>query len=241
VIFFKFKSINYCFIHIPKTAGISFQNTILKNELENKKYNLLFKNYMEKLNCKHDHVSLSFVKNNFLLKNKLNSEIKYITIIRNPWRRMASLFEQILLRDKVGLIKKLKNNEIRSTFLVNYESITNVILNELDFYNSNNVKKLFKFWLLYLGYNIKVLPNFNPNFNILPQSWWFTDEQTHDGVDKIFLFEDLESLEEEFVLKLSQDNKKQKYFNYRDYYDQEAIDYVYNLDKYIISRFSYDF
>ena len=100
MIFFKFKYINYCFIHIPKTAGISFQNIVLKTEIENKKYNFLFKNYMEKLNCRHDHVSLSFVKNNFIKKNNLNEEIKYITIVRNPWRRLASLFEQILLRDK---------------------------------------------------------------------------------------------------------------------------------------------
>ena len=124
---------------------------------------------------------------------------------------------------------------------MNYESITNTLLNELDFYNSNNIKKLFKFWLLYIGYNVKVLPNFNPNFNILSQSWWFTDEQTDDEVDKFFLFEDLKSLEEEFNLNLSHDNKKQKYLNYKDYYDQETTDYIYNLDKYTINKFNYDF
>ena len=34
---------------------------------------------------------------------------------------------------------------------------------------------------------------------------------------------------------------KKKYLNYRDYYDQETTDYIYNLDKYIINKFGYDF
>ena len=67
------------------------------------------------------------------------------------------------------------------------------------------------------------------------------DKQTDDEVDKIFLFEDLQNLEQEFDLNLSHENKKQKYLNYRDYYDQETTDYIYNLDKYIINKFSYDF
>ena len=57
---------------------------------------------MEKLNCKHDHMPLSFLKNNFIKKNGINEKIKYFTIIRNPWIRMASLFEQKVLRHKVG-------------------------------------------------------------------------------------------------------------------------------------------
>lgn len=241
MIFLEFNSINYCFIHIPKTAGTSFQSTIVKNELENKKYNFLLKNYMEKLNCKHDHVPFSFLKNNFIKKNRLNEKIKYFTIIRNPWIRMASLFEQIVLRHKVGLKRKSINREIRNTYFRNYEYVTNNLLNDLGLFDNNKIKQLFKFWLFYLGYNIKVLPNLNPNFNILPQSWWFIDEQTDDEVDKIFLFEDLQNLEQEFNLNLSHENKKQKYLNYRDYYDQETTDYIYNLDKYIINKFSYDF
>ena len=154
---------------------------------------------------------------------------------------MASLFEQIVLRHKVGLKRKSIYREIRNTYFRNYENVTNNLLNDLGLFDNDKIKQLFKFWLFYLGYNLKVLRNLNPNFNILPQSWWFTDEQTDDEVDKIFLFEDLQNLEQEFDLNLSHENKKQKYLNYRDYYDQETTDYIYNLDKYIINKFSYDF
>ena len=51
---------------------------------------------------------------NFIIVPIFSWCIKYITIIRNPWRRMASLFEQIVLRHKVGEKRKSKNREIRN-------------------------------------------------------------------------------------------------------------------------------
>ena len=241
MLFFSNKSNEYCFIHIPKTAGTSFQNTILKNNTDNKKNNLLFKNYMDQYNCRYDHAPFSFLINNFFTNIKLDTKIKYITIVRNPWNRMASLFEQIILRDKVGLRKISQSNEIRNKLHYNYENLTNNFLNDLGFYNSDKIKNLFKFWLFYIGYDLKIIPNFNPNFNILSQSWWFMNEQTNQTVDEIFLFEDLKTLEEEFNILLLHDNKKKTNLNYKDYYDQETIDYVANLDKITINKYNYDF
>ncbi len=240
MIFFKKDSIDYCFIHIPKTAGTSFQNTIIQNKLDNKQYNLKFKNFMDKFNSKFDHTPLYFINNYFLNEFKLQKKIEYITIIRNPWQRLASLFEQELLRESVGL-HKVEKKDLRNRFNKNYELITKNLLNGLGFFDSNKRKDLFKFWLLYLGYNRKILPNLNPNFNLLPQSWWFHDELTNKSIQQTFLFEDLESLEVSFGIKLSHENNKTIKFDYKDYYDQETIEYVYNLDKFVINKYNYDF
>ena len=62
-----------------------------------------------------------------------------------------------------------------------------------------------------------------------------------DIIDEIFLFEDLKTLEEEFNILLLHDNKKKTNLNYKDYYDQETIDYVANLDKITINKYNYNF
>ena len=240
MIFFKKDFVDYCFIYIPKTAGTSLQNTIIKNKLDNSKYNLLFKNFMEKFKCKFDHTPFNFINNYFLDEFKLEKDFEYITIIRNPWNRLASLFEQELLRESVGF-NKVEKKDIRSKLSKNYDLLTEKLLRSLGFFETDKRKDLFKFWLLYLGYNRKILPNLNPNFNVLPQSWWFVDFITNKSVQNVFLFEDLETLETKFDLKLSHDNEKKNKFNYRDYYDQETIDYVYNLDKFVIDKYNYDF
>ena len=51
----------------------------------------------------------------------------------------------------------------------------------------------------------------------------------------------MESLEVSFGIKLSHDNNKTIKFDYKDYYDQETIEYVYNLDKFVINKYNYDF
>ena len=100
---------------------------------------------------------------------------------------------------------------------------------------------MFKFWLFYLGLNRKILPFFNPNLNVLPQSWWLVDELDNKIIENIFMFENLKSLEVNYKIKLSHENEKKIKFNYSDYYDQQTIDYVSILDKYVIEKFGYDF
>ena len=70
---------------------------------------------------------------------------------------------------------------------------------------------------------------------------YVTAENTNKSIQKTFLFEDLESLEVSFDIKLSHENNKKIQFDYKDYYDQETIEYVYNLDKFIINKYNYDF
>ena len=239
--FFNSNSDVYYFVHIPKTAGISFHNTVLDYNMDNKKLNLLIEQYMQKFDCKYQHAPFSFIKYHFLKNHKIDREIKFITVIRNPWQRMVSLFEQIVLRHKVGLNRKSKNREIRNTFYRNYENVTNNLLNDLGLFENDKIKKLFKFWLFYIGYDLKILPSFNPNLNILSQSWWLLNEETNEEVNEIYLFEDLQSLEKKYNFQLHHDNKKKFYIDYKEYYDEETIEYVLNLDKYVINKFGYDF
>ena len=86
-------------------------------------------------------------------------------------------------------VKEIINIKRENSKRSDYELITKNLLNGLGFFDSNKRKDLFKFWLLYLGYNRKILPNLNPNFNLLPQSWWFHDELTNKSIQQTFLFE----------------------------------------------------
>ena len=242
MIFFKINNKDLCFIHIPKTAGTSFQNTILKNKLDNKKFNLSFANYMSKYSCKTGgHVPFYFINSFFLTKMKMTKKISFLTIVRNPWDRIASLFEQEMLRDGFTKFKKTAlDKDIRNLFQKKYHVITKNFLSSVGLMNIKKMKQLFKYWLFYLGFNRKVIPNLNPNFNVIPQAWWYKDSLSEDIIKKIYLFEDLSSLELILGFKLLHNNRKAN-LNYSDFYDQETIDYVYNLDKETIDKFGYDF
>ena len=106
MIFFNINSLDYCFIHIPKTAGTSFEKTIMDKKLDNHNYNLKLKSYMDFYQCKTSHIPFYFAKNTIVKKLNFNNEINYISIVRNPWERLVSLFEQEILREKVGLPKQ---------------------------------------------------------------------------------------------------------------------------------------
>lgn len=240
MIFFKHNSNEYCFVHIPKTAGLSLELSITKTEKTDNTKNIIFKNHIEKFNCKHQHMPFYYI-NNTSKKIFLNSDIKYLTIIRNPWNRLASLFEQQLLREKVGLKPKLKNKDVRNYNFTNFDSLTEEILKNLNLRNINELKSLFKYWILYLGYNPKILPNLNPNLTLIPQSWWFIDDFENEQIEDIFLFEDLETIEKKFEINLTKENTKKIQNNYSDYYNQETIDYVSKLDKLIIDKYGYSF
>ena len=179
--------------------------------------------------------------NNLSKKIFLSSNLKYLTIIRNPWNRLASLFEQEILRQKVGLKPKIKNKDIRSYNFANFDSLTEEMLKNLNLRNLNELKNLFKYWVLYIGYNPKILPNLNPNLTLIPQSWWFIDNFENEQIENIFLFEDIETIEKKFEINLTKENTKKIKNNYSDYYNQETIDYVSKLDKLIISKYGYDF
>ena len=241
MIFFKTNLINYCFVHIPKTAGTSLEKTINKNNLDNSIYNLKFNKFMEIYMCKHTHIPFYFIKDVFLKKANISEEIKFISIISNPWDRLASLFEQEMLREKVGLATNIQKKDIRNVLTKDYHQSTESFIEKLDLRSSHKIKDFFKYWLFYLGFNRKVMPNLNPNFNITPQSWWLFDYIQNEKVNHIYMFENLEELETDFNIKLLKENKKKKYLKYSDYYCQETIDYVYNLDKYVIDIFGYDF
>ena len=146
MIFFEKNSKNYCFIHNPKTAGTSLQKTILEKGIGNSKYNSIFNKYMDEHNCKHNHTPFYFINSFFLKKFNLDKTINYLTIVRNPWDRFASLFEQELLRDVVGLSKKNSlKKDLRSYLNKNYETLTETLLEELDFYSPKKEKSYLNF------------------------------------------------------------------------------------------------
>ena len=106
--------------------------------------------------------------------------------------------------------KTMLHKDNRSLFIKDFVKTTENLLTKSGFFDSKHKKDFFKFWLFYLGYERKLVPTLNANFNILPQSWWITDSLGEKIVDDIYLFEDLNLLEDNFQIKLSHELKKTK-------------------------------
>ena len=85
----------FCFIHIPKTSGSSFTQIICKKATTNKKtYNSgggwQGTYHFNKGYCNGQHTIINDLKNDEL---KLIENIPIITIVRNPYSWLVSLYE----------------------------------------------------------------------------------------------------------------------------------------------------
>ena len=236
MIFFKLNSKKYIIVHIPKTAGTSIKNAIFYNfesyiNLTESKKNNVFE-YVNNIDA---HAPISFIKTR--LKEQ---SIYFIIVVRNPWARMFSLFQHTMLRQEAHTIKYISNlkldtrNEYSSSFEIK-------AIEEMNKIGSENLKETFKFWLFFIGRNKKLIPQNNPNFNIIPQNWWLYDENNSISSCKIFKYEALYELEEFLNLKLTKDNQNlfRSNKNYKYAYTKDTIEYVANLDKWVINKFGY--
>tara|TARA_B100002003_G_C14107907_1_gene532877 strand:+ start:958 stop:1698 length:741 start_codon:yes stop_codon:yes gene_type:complete len=244
MIYFKKDLQNYIYIHIPKTAGYSIINAIL-NKIDNSEYlkDTWFKSICKSTITKylyppfHGHIPVWYI--NPLLKI---DNVKYISVVRNPWARMFSLFQHTMLRQEAHTIKYISNLKLdtRHEYSPSFEIKA---LEEMNKIGSENLKETFKFWLFFIGRNKQLIPQNNPNFNIIPQNWWLFNEDNSISSCKIFKYETLYELEEFLNLKLPiyNQNRFRSNENYKYAYTKDTIEYVANLDKWVITRFGYKF
>jgi len=130
----------FCFIHIPKTSGSSFTQIICKKATTNKKtYNSgggwQGTYHFNKGYCNGQHTIINDLKNDEL---KLIENIPIITIVRNPYSWLVSLYENF--HGEKGkfydYIIKLKNNKKFRLFnkLLQTEYIENNYNYEVEIY-----------------------------------------------------------------------------------------------------------
>ena len=88
-----------------------------------------------------------------------------------------------------------------------------------------------------------MIPENNPNWNLLPQSWWFADNLGEENSCKVFLYENLKELEDYFNIKLQKVNQSHFESNkfYRDAYNKNTREYIEKLDWKIIQKYNYKF
>lgn len=137
----------WCFIHIPKTSGTNFtlcfpNNRIVKytaNELWDqfwdKKSSESFINIREKINVVK-HAPLSFWQ-----KHKIVKHHKIFTIVRNPYTRLLSFFNEFkrdLNLSHLTLSEFISNSDISQELEKIPYGIFSLKVNQLDFFISMN-------------------------------------------------------------------------------------------------------
>lgn len=205
------KKFQFIFIHIPKNAGSTFIANYKNNKaVEDFK---LFEHLNAELGydrdpCFGNHFTYMMIKN---LVDKNNLDIDYnnflkFCVIRNPWERMASLYEHRLRKmDKTTYGKRRYSEE-----------------------DIKLLKKGFAPWLLNTqNVSDKILTK-------TPQLYWITDEKGNIAVDRILNIEtfdkELEGVLNELripVMSLKIYNKSKKDTkNYQTYYNDDAKNHV---------------
>ena len=243
MIYFKKNKTNFIYVHIPKCAGTSISESLINNFPGSEH---LKKNKFKKI-CKKE-IS-DFVYDQFFdhlpawyIDPLLKTKVKYILVVRNPWARMFSLFQQHMLGRKKGDDKYIIDLSLdtRSQYSIYFEKKS---LNEVNKIGSEKLKEVFEFWLYFIGRNKKLMPQNNSNFNILPQSWWLFNNENSILPHKIFKYENLKSFEKflnlQFTTKMK--NRFDSNKNYKFAYTKNTMEYVANLDKWVIDKFNYNF
>ena len=164
-------------------------------------------------------------------------------MVRNPWARMFSLFQHTMLRVDQNRPNQLVNNlelDIRSRYSMLFKTKS---ANEMQRIGVDNMRECFEFWLFFIGRNKQLLPAGNPNFNILPQSWWFLEKNVLKRNIRLFQYEKITELENFMGINCQKTNvsRYQSNSNYIPFYNDNTAEYVYNLDKWVIDKFNYKF
>lgn len=239
MIYFELNYKKYIIVHIPKTAGTSIKKAIFDNF---KSYTNLTKSKKETVyrytNSVDSHAPISFIKTRLI-----DHSIYFIVIVRNPWARMFSLFQHTLMRsvtNKSNLLLSNLNLDTRSRYSTNFEESA---LNEINKIGIKNIKECFEFWLFFIGRNKDILPLGNPNFNVLPQEWWFLENKLLSKNIIFFQYEKLFELENYLEVSIKKENKSSFDSNsfYNKIYNNKTKDYVFNLDSWVIKKFNYSF
>ena len=228
------------FIHIPKNAGTSIRRVLNDNfssyvDLTKPNENSIL-DYNEKIG---DHAPIFYIK-----PRLKNHELNFFAIVRNPWARMFSVFQHTMMRRKSDSESSSKLNnfnlDTRSKYTKSFETSC---LQHLNKVGSENIKEVFEFWLFFIGRNKEMIPNGNPNWNILPQDWWFLEDELLSSKVHLYQFEERHSLEEFLGFELKHRNASRLSSNsiYQKFYNKKTMEYVYNLDRWVIERFNYKY
>ena len=126
MIYFKKDKTNFIYVHIPKSAGTSISESLINNYPGSEH---LKKNKFKKI-CKKE-IS-DFVYDQFFdhlpawyIDPLLKTKVKYILVVRNPWARMFSLFQQHMLGRKKGDDKYIIDLSLdtRSQYSIYFEKL----------------------------------------------------------------------------------------------------------------------
>ena len=237
---FEHENNMYMFIHIPKSAGTSIRRVLKDN----------FTSYVD-LTQPHKNNTLEYDKKIgdhapiFYIKPKLkNHELNFIAVVRNPWARMFSVFQHTMMRRKLeGESSSLLNNfnlDTRSKYTKSFETSC---LEHIRKVGSDNIQEIFEFWLFFIGRDKEMIPNGNPNWNILPQDWWFLENDILSSKVHLYQFEEKSRLEEFLGIDLKHRNASRLSSNsfYKKFYNRRTEEYVYNLDRWVVEKFNYTF
>jgi len=227
-----FISKDFVFVHIPRTAGISFTNYCKNNferdksayswfnqriNINNEEYKILASkneklsrfNTFKDIDITH-YTSKEILKNHRKLINK-----EFISIVRNPWDWHVSIYSFF----KSHMINvfgfKIKSFDDYINFIDNFQYTTTI----------DNLL------LKYFTYN---------------QYDWLTDWKNDLVVNRVMKFENLCQDFQSFQIdyNLIGDLKKENSSNHKDYkkfYNDKTKDIIYRRHKVDINKFNYEF
>lgn len=160
--------------------------------------------------------SLNIISNGHNSWNCYNLK-KYYTfsIVRNPWDRVVSNYKFCKMNENMYYYK----NSPFGRYNIDYEILKN---------------KNFEKTLRLLEWN------FLKHIGWKSQNYFICDENKNIKIDKIYKFENLNELENDFNIKLDHLNKSYK-GNYKNYFNKKLIDKVFKIYKDDIKLFNYEF
>ncbi len=209
------------FVHIPRTAGTSVEEALVR----------AYGGRNKRLRLSRKHISGKTLRKNIITKNSWDKAFKF-TIIRNPWDRVVSLckhskkmFDPGEGRGKRSLNQLGLDDQVRSQ--------TKELLLSVNL----------RWWLLEFNEKYSWIPYRIDGHQIglvhLPQSMWLMQ---HDNImlDKVYRFERLYELEDDLGLTLQNLNMTDCRA-YEELYDDETRRWVARVYAEDIERWGYKF
>lgn len=158
---------------------------------------------------------------NYIKKNYNDTDYKYIVTIRNPWDRMVSYYHY--LRQNNGLYSEFYTLSSMVKHISFFEYV-DIIISGDNFFKTE----------------LQIMTNNN--------QWSFiTNNKNEVVVDYVFKLENIQNdiseflknngIEDRTILKLNTSKRG----HYREYYNDEYIDKVYQFDKELIEKYNYTY
>ena len=211
--------LNAIFIHIPKTAGTSIEKVLIDYPLDRVQFKADLQKWWGNLNTDKgtyelDHSTFAYLENN--CKN-YNPHFFKFCVVRNPYSRLVSEFHHC---------KKLGSRFVKN--LTNFKSFVYFIRDNFDYILKNEEEKhhLISHYLpqnkfIYVNNDCKM--DLVMKFENINEDWQILCKKININ------------------RKLIKDDKYSsgKKYNYKDYYDDELRNIVYNLYKDDFELFHY--